>query len=103
MTCSTPLGSRTMQSSDPPENSTDGSKWSTSTFSTHPGQFAAIVGRSGSGKSTLASLLLGLYPPTSGRVRYDGVDLSKLDLRSVRRQLGIVTQRPYLFGSSIRA
>jgi len=71
--------------------------------SIHPGQFAAIVGRSGSGKSTLASLLLGLYPPTSGRVRYDGVDLSKLDLRSVRRQLGIVTQRPYLFGSSIRA
>ncbi len=71
--------------------------------SVHPGQFVAIVGRSGSGKSTLASLLLGLYPPTSGRVRYDGVDLSKLDLRSVRRQLGIVTQRPYLFGSSIRA
>lgn len=71
--------------------------------SIHPGQFVAIVGRSGSGKSTLASLLLGLYPPTSGRVRYDGVDLSKLDLRSVRRQLGIVTQRPYLFGSSIRA
>jgi ABC-type bacteriocin/lantibiotic exporter with double-glycine peptidase domain len=71
--------------------------------SIHPGQFVAIVGRSGSGKSTLASLLLGLYPPASGRVRYDGVDLSKLDLRSVRRQLGIVTQRPYLFGSSIRA
>jgi ABC-type bacteriocin/lantibiotic exporter with double-glycine peptidase domain len=69
----------------------------------HPGQFVAIVGRSGSGKSTLASLLLGLYPPTSGRVRYDGIELAKLDLRSVRRQLGIVTQRPYLFGSSIRA
>ncbi len=68
-----------------------------------PGQFVAIVGRSGSGKSTLASLVLGLYPPTSGRVRYDNIDLSKLELRSVRRQLGIVTQRPYLFGSSVRA
>ncbi len=68
-----------------------------------PGQFVAIVGRSGSGKSTLASLVLGLYPPTSGRVRYDNIDLSKLELRSVRRQLGIVTQRPYLFGTSIRA
>jgi ABC-type bacteriocin/lantibiotic exporter with double-glycine peptidase domain len=67
------------------------------------GQFVAIVGRSGSGKSTLASLVLGLYPPTSGRVRYDNIDLSKLELRSVRRQLGIVTQRPYLFGSSVRA
>src|SRR5712692_8617516 len=61
-----------------------------------PGQFVAIVGRSGSGKSTLACLVLGLYPPTSGRVRYDNIDLSKLELRSVRRQLGIVTQRPYL-------
>ncbi|HEX9507569.1 MAG TPA: peptidase domain-containing ABC transporter, partial [Myxococcales bacterium] len=68
-----------------------------------PGQFMAIVGRSGSGKSTLASLILGLYPPTSGRVRYDNIDLSKLELRSVRRQLGIVTQRPYLFGTSVRA
>jgi ABC-type bacteriocin/lantibiotic exporter with double-glycine peptidase domain len=69
----------------------------------HPGKFIAIVGRSGSGKSTLASLIMGLYPPTNGRVLYDGVDLSKLDLRSVRRQLGIVTQRPYLFGSSVRS
>jgi ABC-type bacteriocin/lantibiotic exporter with double-glycine peptidase domain len=68
-----------------------------------PGQFVAIVGRSGSGKSTLASLLLGLYAPTAGSIRYDGVDLSELDLRSVRRQVGIVTQRPYLFGTTIRA
>lgn len=68
-----------------------------------PGQFVAIVGRSGSGKSTLSSLLLGLYAPASGVIRYDGVDLSELDLRSVRRQVGIVTQRPYLFGTTIRA
>jgi ATP-binding cassette subfamily B protein len=67
-----------------------------------PGQQVGIVGRSGSGKSTLAHLLLGLYPPTSGRILFDGRDLAGLDLQSVRRQLGIVTQRPYLFGSTIR-
>jgi ABC-type bacteriocin/lantibiotic exporter with double-glycine peptidase domain len=67
-----------------------------------PGQLVGIVGRSGSGKSTLARLLLGLYPPTSGRVRFDGRDLTELDLRSLRGQIGIVTQRPYLFGTTIR-
>jgi ABC-type bacteriocin/lantibiotic exporter with double-glycine peptidase domain len=68
-----------------------------------PGQLVAIVGRSGSGKSTLASLLLGLYRPTSGTIAYDGVDQGELELRSVRRQLGIVTQRAYIFGSTLRA
>jgi ATP-binding cassette, subfamily B, bacterial len=67
-----------------------------------PGQHVGIVGRSGSGKSTLAQLLLGLYQPTSGRIEFDGHDLAELDAGSVRSQLGIVTQRPYLFGSSIR-
>jgi ABC-type bacteriocin/lantibiotic exporter with double-glycine peptidase domain len=68
-----------------------------------PGQFVAIVGRSGSGKSTLASLLVGLYQPTSGRILYDGTNLSELDLRSVRSQVGIVTQRAYVFGATIGA
>jgi ABC-type bacteriocin/lantibiotic exporter with double-glycine peptidase domain len=68
-----------------------------------PGQLIAVVGRSGSGKSTLARLLMGLYPPTSGRIYYDGTDLAELEVRSVRRQLGIVPQTPYLFGQSIRA
>jgi ATP-binding cassette subfamily B protein len=67
-----------------------------------PGQLVGIVGRSGSGKSTLACLLLGLYPPTSGGILFDGRDLVELDLRSLRGQIGIVTQRPYLFGGSIR-
>jgi ATP-binding cassette subfamily B protein len=67
-----------------------------------PGQHIGIVGRSGSGKSTLAHLLLGLYQPTSGRIEFDGQNLADLDAGSVRRQLGIVTQRPYLFGASIR-
>jgi ATP-binding cassette subfamily B protein len=67
-----------------------------------PGQHVGIVGRSGSGKSTFAHLLLGLYRPTEGRIRFDGQDLADLDVRSVRRQLGIVVQHPYVFGSSIR-
>jgi ATP-binding cassette subfamily B protein len=67
-----------------------------------PGQTVALVGPSGSGKSTLAALLLGLYPPTGGRIRYDGRDLAQLDMREVRRQLGIVPQSPYFFDQSIR-
>jgi ABC-type bacteriocin/lantibiotic exporter with double-glycine peptidase domain len=67
-----------------------------------PGQKVALVGRSGSGKSTLAHLLLGLYAPEAGRILYDGVDLAALEVRSVRRQIGIVTQNAYLFGSTIR-
>lgn len=66
------------------------------------GMFVALVGKSGSGKSTVASLLLGLYNPTAGRILYDGIDLHEIDLRALRRQLGIVTQRPYLFGTTIR-
>ncbi len=67
-----------------------------------PGQFVAIVGRSGSGKSTLARLLVGLYAPTSGRILYDGMDLAELEVRSLRRQMGIVPQTPFLFGASVR-
>ena len=68
-----------------------------------PGALVAIVGRSGSGKSTLGALLFGLYEPTHGAVLYDGLDLAELNLDKVRSQLGIVTQRAYLFGRSIRA
>ena len=67
-----------------------------------PGQLLAVVGRSGSGKSTLGRLLLGLYPPSSGRVLLDGIDLATLHPRSVRSQIGVVTQNPYIFGLSIR-
>lgn len=67
------------------------------------GQMVAIVGRSGSGKSTLASLLMSLYQPTSGRILYDGLDTSQLDATSLRQQLGMVPQFPYIFGKTIRA
>lgn len=67
-----------------------------------PGSFVAIVGASGAGKTTLAHLMLGLVRPTEGRILFDGNDLGELDLRSVRSQIGIVTQTPFLFGGSVR-
>ncbi len=68
-----------------------------------PGSFVAVVGRSGAGKSTLANLLVGLYQPSEGRILFDDLDLTELNLQSVRSQLGVVPQHPYLFGQSIRA
>lgn len=67
-----------------------------------PGQKVALVGRTGSGKSTLAMLLLGLYAPTEGEVLYDGLPLQGMNYRTVRSQLGVVLQEPFLFAGSIR-
>lgn len=67
------------------------------------GSLVAVVGRSGAGKSTMAGLLAGLHRPSAGRILFDGVDLAAVELRSVRSQLGVVSQHPYLFGASIRA
>ncbi|WP_338023743.1 peptidase domain-containing ABC transporter [Archangium primigenium] len=67
-----------------------------------PGQFVAIVGRSGAGKSTLAHLLLGLYLPSEGAIRYDGHSLVELDLYDLRGQMGVVMQNPMLFRGDIR-
>ena len=66
------------------------------------GAKVAVVGGSGSGKSTLAKLLTGLHPPSEGSVRFDGYDLAALELRSVRRQLGVVLQEPFLGSGTIR-
>ncbi|MBK9071517.1 MAG: peptidase domain-containing ABC transporter [Myxococcales bacterium] len=66
------------------------------------GAMVAIVGASGSGKSTLASIIGSLYKPTTGYVYFDGNDAAKLDLRSVRRQLGVVLQDSFLFATSVR-
>jgi ABC-type bacteriocin/lantibiotic exporter with double-glycine peptidase domain len=68
-----------------------------------PGMTVAIVGRSGCGKSTLARIIAGLYRPTEGRVLFDGHDLVRLELKSLRRQIGVVFQAPSLFAGSIRA
>lgn len=67
-----------------------------------PGHKVAIVGRSGAGKSTLARLLLGLYRPESGTIRFDGVDLAEIDLPALRSQIGVVTQDARVFGMSLR-
>ena len=61
----------------------------------------ALVGPSGAGKSTILSLLLRLYDPTAGTVRIDGQDLRKLTQRSLRQQIGLVTQETFLFHDTI--
>jgi ATP-binding cassette subfamily C protein len=58
----------------------------------NPNEFVAFVGPSGSGKSTILRLLLGFEKPEAGAILYDGHDLSGLDVRSVRRQIGVVLQ-----------
>jgi ABC-type multidrug transport system fused ATPase/permease subunit len=65
------------------------------------GQTVAVVGGNGSGKSTLLNLLPRLYWPTSGQVLVDGVDISTVSLRSLRKQIGLVTQDTLLFADSI--
>ena len=65
------------------------------------GEFVAIVGPSGSGKSTLMRLLLGFETPDSGTVTFDGRELATLDLREVRRQIGVVLQHAQLMPSDI--
>jgi ATP-binding cassette subfamily B protein len=66
-----------------------------------PGEVVAIVGPSGAGKSTVASLVLRLYDPDAGRILLDGHDLRELDPSFLRRQIGVVSQEPTLFSSSI--
>ncbi len=66
-----------------------------------PGTFVGIVGQSGSGKSTLMKLLPRLYAPNQGRILIDGYDIDKVELYSLRRQIGIVPQDPLLFSGSV--
>jgi subfamily B ATP-binding cassette protein HlyB/CyaB len=65
------------------------------------GTFVGIVGQSGSGKSTLMKLLPRLYAPDSGSILIDHYDISKIELYSLRRQIGIVPQEPILFSGSV--
>ena len=66
-----------------------------------PGQYVAIVGKTGCGKSTLLRLLLGFEKPQKGAIYYDGRDLEKIDLRSLRRRIGVVMQNGKLFQGDI--
>jgi ABC-type multidrug transport system fused ATPase/permease subunit len=61
----------------------------------------ALVGQTGGGKSTLAKLIARFYDPRTGSVRVDGTDLREIQLRSYRRQLGVVLQDPFLFSGTI--
>ncbi|BCB17537.1 ATP-binding cassette domain-containing protein [Bosea sp. ANAM02] len=67
------------------------------------GRTMALVGRSGSGKSTLLALVPRLYDPSEGRIEIDGQDLRNVTLRSLRRQVGVVSQDVVLFDDSVRA
>lgn len=73
-------------------------------FSLHVpcGTTAALVGQSGSGKSTVVSLLERFYDPTSGEVLIDGINLKDLQLRWIREKIGLVSQEPILFATTIK-
>ena len=66
-----------------------------------PGQYVAIVGSTGCGKSTLMRIMLGFEKPQKGAVYYDGKDLSTMDLKSLRRKIGVVMQNGKLFQGDI--
>jgi ATP-binding cassette subfamily B protein len=66
------------------------------------GAFVGLVGQSGSGKSTLTKLLPRLYDPEAGRILVDGYDISKVELYSLRRQIGIVPQETLLFDGTVQ-
>ena len=66
-----------------------------------PGQYVAIVGKTGCGKSTLVRLLLGFEKPTKGGIFYDGKDINAIDLKSLRKHIGVVTQNGKLFQGDI--
>lgn len=67
------------------------------------GKTAALVGASGSGKSTIVALVERFYDPLAGRVTLDGHDIRELNLKWLRTQIGLVSQEPTLFGTTIRA
>jgi ABC-type multidrug transport system fused ATPase/permease subunit len=66
-----------------------------------PGQTVALVGETGAGKSTMVKLISRFHDPTEGRVLIDGYDLTKVTQHSLRRQMGIVLQDPFLFNGSV--
>jgi ATP-binding cassette subfamily C protein len=67
------------------------------------GEYLAIVGASGSGKSTILRLLLGLEKPELGKIYYSAHDIEKVDIRSIRKQLGVVMQNSQLISGDIKS
>ena len=70
-------------------------------FTVDKGKFVGIAGQSGSGKSTLMKLIPRLYEINQGKILIDGFDISKVELYSLRRQIGIVPQEPLLFSGTV--
>ena len=70
-------------------------------FTVEPGQTVAFVGHTGSGKSSIMNLLFRFYDPTSGAILIDGKNTRDFNRRSVRSEMGIVLQDPYLFTGTI--
>ena len=71
-------------------------------FTVPAGQTVAILGASGSGKSTILALLARFYDADSGQITIDGVDIKDINLHTLRQNVGIVMQEPFLFGKTIR-
>lgn len=71
-------------------------------FSVNKGETIAFVGPSGSGKTTLIKLLVGLYNPSNGKVLYNNLPISEIDITEVRKQTGFVTQDTQLFSGTIK-
>jgi ATP-binding cassette subfamily C protein len=67
-----------------------------------PGEKVALVGASGGGKSTLVQVILGLYPPASGTVNFDGVPMTEIGMEVVRSHVATVLQNPALFNDTVR-
>jgi ATP-binding cassette subfamily B protein len=71
-------------------------------FTVKTGETIAFVGPSGSGKTTLVKLLVGLYTPPEGRISYNGIESTKIDIEELRYQIGFVTQDTQLFSGTIK-
>jgi len=67
-----------------------------------PGRTIALIGHTGSGKTTLAALVPRFYDATEGRVLVDGVDVRDVTRRSLRREIGVISQDPFLFSATVR-
>lgn len=72
------------------------------TFTAHPGESIAIVGKTGAGKSTLVNLLMRFYDVDSGRITIDGTDIREMKRDDLRQQFGMVLQDTWLFDASLR-